>query len=106
MDCLGLAGEKPTMPAPPNAGPAMGLAPAIWLPPEPALGSVGLPEFAALGSVGLALGSEPPPLGLIAPDPMGVQTLPWPVPASTPPMPIPLRGWPKKPMARGALFCP
>src|SRR5580704_10173560 len=112
MDGLGLAGENPTMPAPPKVGPATGLAPAIWLPPVPALGSVGLadvpafPAFAALGSVGLALGSAAPMPGLKAPDPIGVPTPPGPTPARGPPMPRPPSGWPKKPIARGALFWP
>src|ERR1700722_13862470 len=95
MDGLGLAGENPTMPAPPKVGPATGFVPAIWLPPVP-----------ALGSVGLALGSAAPMPGLKAPDPIGVPTPPGPTPARGPPMPRPPSGWPKKPIARGALFWP
>src|SRR5438045_9640336 len=110
MDGLGLAGEKPTIPAPPNACPPTGLGPVIWLPraPAPRLGSVGLaPAFPVLlGSLGLALGSEPPPPGLNAPDPIVVPTPPTPpcpMPARTPPpKPIPTSGCPKKPIARGA----
>src|SRR5579863_7146582 len=76
-----------------------GLAPVVW--PPPALGSVGLPPA-----------SDMPPDKSVPAPPLGLapaMPLPpcGPVPASgEPPMPTPPSGWPKKPMARGALFCP
>src|SRR4051812_48244398 len=127
MDCLGLAGSKPTIPAPPKACPPIGLAPPIWPPvapnpgfwppapafrPKPALGSLGFPPALALfGSLGLPLGSEPPPPGLNAPDAMGVLMgmlpPPGPAPAITAPLnPAAPSGCPKNPIASGVFCCP
>src|SRR5580692_2196356 len=113
MDCLGLTGSTPTMPPPPNVGPLPRGLPVvlIGLPlastePAPELGSVPVPVVPGTVGFVLLVGVEnsPGPCGPgvfpggVAPAmPLG------PIPANAP-QPVPLSGWPKKPIAIGVLF--